>query len=744
MPPDAGETGAVPVLLAAMSYLDRGWTVVPVEFRGKRPLNPNDTHGRKWQALRGKAGDVDRWFNGVQRNVGIILGAASGGLIDIDVDAREALVLAPRFLPKTEVIFGRLSKPQSHWLYVASVRSRQFKDPVRGDMLVEQRSDGMQTVFPPSLHASGESVEWASSGEPLVMAGDQLERSVGELAAAALLARCWPGEGGRHDAGLTLTAFLKRAGWGDQRIAHFVAAVVSTAGGDADHAKRLATARDTGARLDNSRPVRGFPALASLFGESVARNVADWLGVGSDVGPANKHDGRCGLTHGSHVAQAGAALAVLRGEHSETIFCGNQFWSYNGKIWRVVSDTDIRRAVYALDAAPVAGRGRPVTLTKTGIDGVIHEMSVLAAAEDFFAGAAHGFNCENGFVSFGEGFAPTVTPHDPSHRKRHVVPGAWRADAPARPPPDSLFARFLRGSFGEGQDAEEAIDLLAEVAGVAALGAGVDLKEPVAVILYGPSAGNGKSQLLHLLRGLVSPSASASLSPDLFPDEKHLVQLAGRTLNACDELGGGAIFSEPFKRIVSGEPIVARDVYKSAFSFRPNAQHVFATNVLPSFRRGVDRGLQRRLLIVPMIRVIPDAEQIARIAQCILDEEMHLLVAWAIAGAARALARKDLARPRSSIEAKRAWLAEGDVVLSWLFDEAEVAFVADAWLSSRDAYAAFRSWATKGGFAEIPNINVFAARVYNAGIKNLVRQRTAKAAGIRGLSLVRALRRDQG
>ena len=65
-------------------------------------------------------------------------------------------------------------------------------------------------------------------------------------------------------------------------------------------------------------------------------------------------------------------------------------------------------------------------------------------------------------------------------------------------------------------------------------------------------------------------------------DERHIIGLAGKLLNASDELSfSAAIVSDTFKAIITGEPVDERNVYKSRVEFRPMAQHLFATNTLP-------------------------------------------------------------------------------------------------------------------------------------------------------------------
>ena len=61
----------------------------------------------------------------------------------------------------TPAVFGRPSKLRSHWIYrvTAPVATKKFRSKSAG-MLVEVRSTGMQTVFPPSTHESDEAICW--------------------------------------------------------------------------------------------------------------------------------------------------------------------------------------------------------------------------------------------------------------------------------------------------------------------------------------------------------------------------------------------------------------------------------------------------------------------------------------------------------------------------------------------------------------------------------------------------------
>ena len=76
--------------------------------------------------------------------------------------------------------------------------------------------------------------------------------------------------------------------------------------------------------------------------------------------------------------------------------------------------------------------------------------------------------------------------------------------------------------------------------------------------------------------------------------------------NLSDELSGAnAIRSDKLKAVVTGDTVSGKKVYKPVCSFKPNAIHIFATNVLPNFKGGVDEGINRRVKVIPFDRTIP-------------------------------------------------------------------------------------------------------------------------------------------
>lgn len=163
----------------ALHYKEvRGWAVVPIKRGSKNP-------GRDgWQNERWTAEQIAKFHP--QANIGVLLGEPSNWLVDVDLDHPLAVELAPQFLPETGAIFGRAGKPRSHWLYVASgAETHQRRINGKGkrkETLIELRSTGGQTVFPGSVHPSGEPIEWTTDGDPAVVDAAELKRIVDAIA----------------------------------------------------------------------------------------------------------------------------------------------------------------------------------------------------------------------------------------------------------------------------------------------------------------------------------------------------------------------------------------------------------------------------------------------------------------------------------------------------------------------------------------------------------------------------------
>jgi hypothetical protein len=135
-------------------------------------------------------GERDLHLFGHDRNVGLILGSNSGGLVDVDCDWPEAASLAADLLPATGLVHGRSGSPHSHYWYRCTTPSAVFRlaEPTgRKPVVVELRAAGLMTIVPPSTHPCGELLVWERWGDPAVVSASELCWAASRLAAAALL-----------------------------------------------------------------------------------------------------------------------------------------------------------------------------------------------------------------------------------------------------------------------------------------------------------------------------------------------------------------------------------------------------------------------------------------------------------------------------------------------------------------------------------------------------------------------------
>jgi hypothetical protein len=307
----------------ALQYTMLDWNPVPIPFRQKRPS------GNEWQHRVITGSQVHRFFGEKPQNIGVQLGAKSGGLTDVDLDCSEAIEIASAVLPKTPAIFGRASKRHSHYLYSTSLASKldravlQFKDPISKDMLLEVRigggDKGAQTVFPGSVHESAEPIKWETEGEPAQVDDDELLRRAEQLGALCLLARYWPrrpnsGEsGGRHDTALTVGGFLARCGFKPSEV-KLCAEWIARGARDEEWRDRIKAAHDAALAYKKGDKTRGYPKLKETFGEEVASKVAEWLrhsGPSGNAARASEHGLDNGATRIDGEATQGASLPII-------------------------------------------------------------------------------------------------------------------------------------------------------------------------------------------------------------------------------------------------------------------------------------------------------------------------------------------------------------------------------------------------------------------------------------------------
>lgn len=145
-----------PCLAAALEYLERGFSVIPVDRETKKPK----VSWKIYQSQHPTEEEIHEWFaSDPNANVAIVTGSISNNIYVVDCDGKQGIQWANENLPASsaEVISGRDDGLHKYF------QAPEGKEVKTGTKLVDQvdiRGEGGYIIAPPSIHANGKIYEW--------------------------------------------------------------------------------------------------------------------------------------------------------------------------------------------------------------------------------------------------------------------------------------------------------------------------------------------------------------------------------------------------------------------------------------------------------------------------------------------------------------------------------------------------------------------------------------------------------
>jgi P4 family phage/plasmid primase-like protien len=692
-------------LEAVHAFRERGWVPIPVEPRGKLPKR----RGWPQSTLETPTDDFSD-----DTNIAINLGKPSGGLVDIDLDSPEAEALAGFFLPETGLKFGRASNPNCHWLYGASDCGSIEKYQFDGEVFVEIRANGANTVFPPSVYEDGEKREFSSYTDPTPIGFTDLRSCAGKLAAASLLVGKWQ-EGVRHDATLALAGTLARNGWRASEIENFVSAICQVAN-DHEAAGRLTNIRTTVRRIQEGKSVTGLPTLADIFDEKVAGRLSDWLELGSsNLGhngpPANDND--------IQLTEVGNANRFVRDYGNDVLFCSDlECWfMWSGTRW--VQDKALRvlelgkqtaQHVFSEAAQCSDSREREAIVkwarqscSKKAIE------AMLGLAKPQLANSIGEFDRDPFLLNFKNGTVELRTGVFRDHRREDLitkqVPYSFDPDAEC-----PTFMHFLDEiTCGE----REIVEFLHRALGYSLTGT---TDAQCMFIAFGEGA-NGKSTLLNLFQDMLGDYAM-NTPVQTFVVKKNdngasddIARLRGaRYVTAAEAEANQRLAESLLKRVTGGDTITARPLFKGFFDFKPAFKLWLSTNKRMHIS-GTDLGIWRRIHEIPFLFTVPDDKRDPKLPDKLKDEAPGILT-WAVKGCLE-WQKVGLNPPEAVRRATDEYRAEMDQVRQFI-EEATVSERRSRTTKS-DLFTRYKQWEELNGTDRL-RVNDFGSRLKRLGI----------------------------
>jgi P4 family phage/plasmid primase-like protien len=380
-------------------------------------------------------------------------------------------------------------------------------------------------------------------------------------------------------------------------------------------------------------------------------------------------------------------------------------------LWKIVDFDAQGRILIGWRGRETLKNKHGLTVNHSTIEGTIKTAAILKRIPGFFAKAPAGIAFRNGFVAV-EPKGLVLRGHVPDNRARWGHPFDYNPDLDC-----PLFKAFLGDMFAANADRDELIACLQEWIGIALIGKGAKFGK--ALIIHAPKGRNGKKVLADIMTGIMPEGAVSASTPDTWSHEYYIEDLRGKLLNIVPEMDFRDISdAKRVKSIITGDPMQGRRIRKEIVKFEPIASHYWTTQELPGTPDN-SYAFHERFIMFKLPDTIAREKRKLNLAAEIIAAEKPAIVAWTLAGAARALARGSYAIPASSDILVNKWLATADS-LSWFIHEHCVTLTdsdpRDQWLASESLIEAYRDFAQKNGFRNPYNARNIKGKMEGMGL----------------------------
>jgi len=189
-----------------------------------------------------------------------------------------------------------------------------------------------------------------------------------------------------------------------------------------------------------------------------------------------------------------------------------------------------------------------------------------------------------------------------------------------------------------------------------------------AVMLYGRSGNNGKSTLLNMIIQVLGKENASHLSLQDTAERFRLTEIYGKAANIGDDIPETYFpDSSIFKKLVTGEPVMAEKKGHDPFTFTSYAKMFFAMNGLPAVS-DKSKAFFSRVLLIPLNRDFSASgeKDVSLKSRIWSQEEMEYFTRCAVDGLKRLIAQGDFTRPDCVIKALAEYETENNPIIGFL------------------------------------------------------------------------------
>lgn len=671
------------LLDAALWHAEQGYSVIPIQPRGKKPL----IEWKQYQQQRATATEIERWWTRwPTASIGIVTGAISG-IIVLDIDGKQGeQTLKEHKLHCPPTAISKTGGGGWHHIYKhPGFECRNFTDGAGTTILpnVDFRGDGGYIVAPPSTHASGNQYEWALDPreQPLADPPQWL---------LALIQKQSKGSKGR----------VQPEEWQQDIPQGQRNATLTRLAGNLLHNRHIPPGT-VFSMLQAINNERCKPPLQASEVETIVKSIARL----EAQKPAATQDPATSGSRGVRHTDLGNArrFVQLHGADVRYSHEAKKWFCWNGQRWEQdktglisLKAKDVPRDIYR-QAANIQDEKERELLVKHGLrtesENRLRALITLAQSEPGIPISLSSFdannfmlNCLNGSVDLRTG---KLVKHDQKDYSTKLAPVRFDPDARSR-----VWETFLERILPD----KEVRDFVQRFAGYSITG---DVSEEKLAFAYGPPA-TGKSTFLRAIATALG-DYSATADFEAFLARKNsggprndIARLAGRRFVVSVEVEDGRRLAESLvNQLTGGDVVTARFLYQESFEFIPQFKIWLAANNRPRIT-GTDGAIWRRMVQIPFFEQIPKEERDPNLKNVLCDPEKTgpAILAWLVQGCLL-WQKEGLNAPQAVLQTTEEYKQEMDPLAEFLADRCILA--PQNMVSNTKLWKAYQTWCQENG-----------------------------------------------
>jgi putative DNA primase/helicase len=649
-------------------YVNEGIKLVRLDGRTRKPIDHD------WPAVDIPLEELERHVSR-RGGVGWQCGETSGWISAVDNDWREAIQLAPRFLPDT-LLSAKGREDPSHYIYRSpGLGFHTFKGLDGSEIISLKASNngrGHQIVVAPTVHPDKGPDHCVGGYNPAAVAEvgkEELRKRVGMLAVASLLARILPisrdeGGGGRHDLALALAGYMLRNGEAAGDIEKMLTAAWECRKAPREGVEDVRQAvRDTAARLAHNDPATGGRRLGELF-PKLPEKIADFLGwERRNLREQRRHYMRTDLGNAERFVDAHQDRVLWCPARKAFLFWDDKRYSWDERGEVVKRAHATARGIFH-EAAEAEGEDEQKAITKWALASQNESRinAMLSQARPYLAVGMEELDrdpwlvcCQNGTLDLRTG---RLKDHDPTDRITKIVPVPY--DPGALSP---RFKQFLKEALVD----DALIQFVKRYSGYTLTGI---TRERLLAILYGFGK-NGKTTLVELLHEVLGDYARNTDVETLLIKKyqgvgNDVAALKGaRFVSAAEVEKGRRLAESKVKQLTGRDTVTARFLFGENFDFKPEFKLWLSTNNKPVIQ-GTDDAIWDRIRLIPFTQRFEGSKADPKLPDK-LRSELTGVFAWMVEGCLE-WQEHGLEEPKTVADATKQYREEMDTLAAFFED----------------------------------------------------------------------------